>query len=224
MENKFTLSEIQIEHLFAFVKKKIGNDYDMQVELVDHLTGLIEANMEANPTHDFETALNKVYAGFGIFGISNHLNERAIATQKNERRLWWQHFKALFGWPAALVSIVIAFGLFFLLKFLGFIFTLWFLVALALLITIKMAKQNRTQKSIVTVVEFGRKMFFTSCFVTITQAIFQSLLSWNSTENYDNSPWAFLPILVILLYNLATLKVYLQLLNNAKGNYPLAFK
>ncbi len=67
----------------------------MQVELVDHLASLIEADIEANPTHDFETALYKVYTGFGIFGFLNLVKERTNAAQLNGRKLWWQHFKAL---------------------------------------------------------------------------------------------------------------------------------
>ncbi len=221
MENKFALSETQIEHLFAFVKKKFVNYYDLQVELVDHLASLIEADMEANPTHDFETALNKVYAGFGIFGFWNLVKERTKAAQINGRTLWWQHFKALFSWPAASVSIVIAFGIFFGLKFLGFNVMVWILGIIFFIVGISLVIESSPKRKGFVGILFSQGALGAAFMIPFQISI--NLSFWTNNESLSNSQWTFPVFLLFALSYLALVKVHQQLLNELKRNYPLAF-
>ena len=70
------LSKEQIDHLFAFTKRKMVHWYDLQVEIVDHLAERMEEEMNADSKLGFDAALAKVYAGFGIFGFAKIVQQR----------------------------------------------------------------------------------------------------------------------------------------------------
>lgn len=102
-----TLSKDQIDLLFEFTRKKYVQHYDVQVELVDHLAATIEAAISENPTLSFENALQKVYAGFGIFGFAKVVQEKQQAVEKLNSRLWRQAFVSYFTLPRiALTSMI----------------------------------------------------------------------------------------------------------------------
>jgi hypothetical protein len=90
------LTNEQIEMLFAFTRKKFVRGYDLQVELVDHLASNIEEEMSKDAKLSFDAALQKVYAGFGLFGFAHVVQERAAALEKQHHKLWrkiiWQYF------------------------------------------------------------------------------------------------------------------------------------
>tara|TARA_R110002124_G_scaffold196508_1_gene363594 strand:+ start:1094 stop:1762 length:669 start_codon:yes stop_codon:yes gene_type:complete len=222
MQNKYTLSETEIEQLFIFVKKKFVNYYDLQVELVDHLASLIEADMEENPNHNFETALNKVYAGFGIFGFWTLVKERTNAAYRNGRKLWWQHFKALFGWPAASVSMVIAVGLYFGLEFLGYQTVTWTFAAVVVITSFTLVLQTASKKRMFASIVFSQGALGGS--VSLAFQIPLHLAIWSNNEFLANSTWTFPIYLLVALSYLAMVKVHQQVLNELKHNYPLAFQ
>lgn len=76
------LTEEQINRLYKFCVQHYVRYYDVQIELVDHLANAIEARMEADKKLDFETALNSVYAGFGMMGFSKIVSQRTAAASK----------------------------------------------------------------------------------------------------------------------------------------------
>lgn len=90
------LTNEQIETLFAFTRKKFVRGYDLQVELVDHLASNIEDEMSKDAKLTFDAALQKVYAGFGLFGFAHVVQQRTIALEKQHNKLWrkiiWQYF------------------------------------------------------------------------------------------------------------------------------------
>lgn len=94
-----TLTEEQIEDLFRFCQKKYVHWYDLQIELVDHLAERIEEEMTVNGNLSFEAALQKVYAGFGLFGFAHVVQERSRALEKQAGRTWRRAVKAYFTWP-----------------------------------------------------------------------------------------------------------------------------
>lgn len=101
------LSDVQIEALFKFCKRKYVYYYDVQVELVDHLANAIEIEMENDRKLSFENALQKVYSGFGIMGFSTLVAEKERQAEKYNRRLYWRLFKSQFGWPQIIGFIAI---------------------------------------------------------------------------------------------------------------------
>lgn len=109
-QRMINLSEEQIERLFAFVRSRFVEHYDVQVELVDHLATAIEEKFESNPQKDFETALKEVYKSFGPVGFLNFMESKAAAVHNNALRQWWQEFLMWFRWPkmVATMSLIIA--------------------------------------------------------------------------------------------------------------------
>ncbi len=106
------LTDAQIDALFQFVKSKYVDFYDVQVELVDHLASEVEARMAETPSVTFESALQQVYGGFGIFGFLDVVEQKQAAVMRRSQKLWWTHFKALFKLPMMVGSILLAFGLY----------------------------------------------------------------------------------------------------------------
>ena len=101
------LNNEQIKYLYAFTKKKMVHWYDVQVEIVDHLATAIEELMEANPEMEFELALQKVYAGFGIFGFSPLVRAKEESMHRKYYKDRWQMIRQQFTWPLILRTLAI---------------------------------------------------------------------------------------------------------------------
>lgn len=99
------ISEDETEKLFAFVQKKSVRQYDVQLELVDHLASGIETEWEQAPAMSFDDALKKVYARFGLFGFTEFVREKNASAAKFIRRTRWSIFKSFFMWPRIWVTI-----------------------------------------------------------------------------------------------------------------------
>lgn len=107
------LTDDEIRYLFKFAEKKMVRQYDVQVELVDHLASHIEELMSGEQALNFSDALDAVYAGFGTLEFDKLVKSRTNAAFRRGRKLWWVKFKSLFKWPEILTSIAI-FGLLYL--------------------------------------------------------------------------------------------------------------
>lgn len=114
------LTNEQIQHLFAFTKKKYVRYYDVQAELVDHLAERIEEEITANPQLSYENALAKVYAEFGIFGFAKIVQQKEAEVLRSARRLWFNELLTFFTWPK--ITFVLA------LFLVSYQFTIWFSV------------------------------------------------------------------------------------------------
>lgn len=101
------LSKEQIDQLFVFTKKKMVHWYDLQVEIVDHLAERIEEEMNANPKLNFEEALAKVYAGFGIFGFAKIVQEREKSLYNLGKRNFFKKLLQQLSWPTFIRTICI---------------------------------------------------------------------------------------------------------------------
>ncbi|TCZ67191.1 hypothetical protein [Flaviaesturariibacter aridisoli] len=93
------LTAEQVEILFAFTRKKYVHWYDLQAEVVDHLASRIEECSAKDPSLSFETALQKVYKEFGLFGFAHIVKEKQAQLQRSSRRTWWAAFRSFFRWP-----------------------------------------------------------------------------------------------------------------------------
>lgn len=101
------LTTEQIQYLYKFCEKKGVRYYDLQTELVDHLTEAIEAKMTNDPKLSFDETLMSVYKGFGITGFSRVTAERETALTKNYNRARWRYFKTFFTYPKIAVSLLL---------------------------------------------------------------------------------------------------------------------
>ena len=93
------LTNEQIQSLFTFCEKHFVKYYDVQVELVDHLTNAIELEMQTNTEISFEQALQKVHQNFGVMGFAPLVSEKAKMAENQSRLLFWKLFKEQFKWP-----------------------------------------------------------------------------------------------------------------------------
>ena len=101
------LTPEQIQHLFTFTEKKYVHWYDLQVELVDHLASRIEDEMESDPSLSFDSALGKVYKGFGISGFSKVVEEKSTQLYRQAGKIWWKEFLLFFKWPKIILLLTI---------------------------------------------------------------------------------------------------------------------
>lgn len=101
------ITEAQYESLFAFCRKHYVQYYDVQVELVDHLSEAIEEKMKENPKLSFEEALDNVYAGFGIKGFADIVATRMEMVSKKSRQHKWKLFFSYFTVPKIAMTLCI---------------------------------------------------------------------------------------------------------------------
>ena len=101
------LTEVQMQELFLFIKKKYVKYYDLQVELVDHLTIRIQEEMCANSKINFEQALEQVYTGFEIFGFAKLVQEKEQQYIRMIRRHLWKEFRGFFRWQEITLVMLI---------------------------------------------------------------------------------------------------------------------
>lgn len=124
------LSEEQIAELFAFCEKKYVRWYDVQVELVAHLSHAIEDRMAKDPSLGFETALRNVYEGFGIFGFSKIVSERMESVYQMHRKTYYESLRSHFRWPKIGLTMLLSTILFIACKESG---ALWLYLSITLL-------------------------------------------------------------------------------------------
>lgn len=101
------LSDEQIERLFAFVRSRFVQHYDVQVELVDHLATAIEEKLADNPEKDCEAALREVYESFGPLGFTRFMESKTGAVRKSAQRKWLQEFLLWFQWPKMVMLLML---------------------------------------------------------------------------------------------------------------------
>jgi hypothetical protein len=99
------ITEAQYESLYAFCRRHYVQYYDVQVELVDHLSEAIEEKMKVNPKLSFEQALDSVYAGFGIKGFADIVATREKMVSKQCRKQKWKLFFSYFTVPKVAMTV-----------------------------------------------------------------------------------------------------------------------
>lgn len=112
------ITEAQYESLYAFCRRHYVQYYDVQVELVDHLSEAIEEKMKLNPKLSFEQALDSVYAGFGIKGFADIVATRMQMVYEKCKKQKWKLFFSYFTVPKIAMTVCIYAGLLLVGKFL----------------------------------------------------------------------------------------------------------
>lgn len=101
------LTEPQLEKLFAFTKKHYVAYYDLQLELVDHLSNGIEAQWHENEKLSFEAALQKEFKKFGIFGFTDLVSERQAKMSRRYNKLILAILKTYITLPRLVISVTL---------------------------------------------------------------------------------------------------------------------
>lgn len=226
------ITEAQYESLFAFCKKHYVQYYDVQVELVDHLTEAIEEKMKENPKLSFEDALDKVYAGFGIKGFADIVASRIEMVSKQCRKQKWKLFFSYFTFPKIAMTVFLYAGMLSVGNLFSqayhrglFLFVVGFcLFVFEIVYTLKMHKLFKQQK---------KELIFTSERLSgiIHSGIFIQILFSSQFFGYSELnqmhfiPYAIISLILLIIFIslLAHRDFVKELHRNAISLYPKAF-
>ncbi len=111
MENR-KLTDAEVERLFEFCRKHYVPEYDLQIELVDHLASGIEEQWQEDPDIPLPIALNKTFDKFGIYGFSKIKNQKEKELYRKYRRLFWQYTLEFYKLPKVILTIALILILF----------------------------------------------------------------------------------------------------------------
>lgn len=106
------LTEEEVDRLFDFCTKHYVPEYDLQVELVDHLASGIEDQWTENPDLPFPVALNKTFDEFGIFGFSKIKSQKEKELRRKYRKLFWKYTLEFYKLPKIILTIALTTVLF----------------------------------------------------------------------------------------------------------------
>jgi hypothetical protein len=153
------VNQEQINRLYRFTREHFVEHYDLQTELVDHLSNAIEEQWQENPKIPFDEALQKEFKKFGVFGFMNVVEQRQAALNKKYNWLIWKHFKEFFTIPKIIITISLVVGLFYFFKYVFFYevmilgMILWFVLLIVALIYEKRKMKKRKNQT-------GKKWMF----------------------------------------------------------------
>ena len=226
------ITEAQYESLFAFCRKHYVQYYDVQVELVDHLSEAIEEKMKANPKLSFEQALDSVYAGFGIKGFADIVATREKMVSKQCRKQRWKLFFSYFTLPKVAMTICLYAILLFLGKFLAqdlHRIILLSAIGLSLIIfeiihSLKTAKLFKKQiKAMLYTSDRLNGLISSSIFIQLMlSSRISKVLDLNEITYFDYAMVSFILVLIYVSI-LAHRDFVKELYKNAIQQYPNAF-
>lgn len=113
------LTAEQIDYLFTFCANRGVVFYEVQAELVDHLSHSIEKQTEENSSIQFLNALNHAFEEFGWSGFHDIVKEKAKLTEKSVKKQYWLDVKQQLKWPRGVAGVLLV----------GVLFYQFFLVA-----------------------------------------------------------------------------------------------
>lgn len=106
------LTDEEVDRLFDFCTKHYVPEYDLQIELVDHLASGIEEQWAKTPDLPFPVALNNTFDQFGIFGFSKIKSQKEKELCRKYRKLFWKYTLEFYKLPKVVLTFVITFVLF----------------------------------------------------------------------------------------------------------------
>lgn len=109
------LTDLEINKIETFLKKKEVIYYDLKMELLDHLCNSIEDEWEKNPEIKFNDALLKVYKTFGIFGFATIIEKREESLGRYYRKSILKHVLTWCKLPQIVLTLILGYSLFLLL-------------------------------------------------------------------------------------------------------------
>ena len=101
-ERKLTLEEI--DQLFDFCRKHYVPEYDLQIELVDHLASGIEEQCHINPNIPLPVARINTFEKFGVYGFSKIKEQKEKELRRKYGRLFWQYTLEFYKFPKVVMT------------------------------------------------------------------------------------------------------------------------
>ena len=99
------LTAAQIQQIFDFTAQKYIKYYVVQLELVDHIANRIEELQAEDPKLSFESALQKVYKSFGVYGFTKVQEQKVHQMETYWRGRFWSYYMAYFRLPKIVLTI-----------------------------------------------------------------------------------------------------------------------
>jgi hypothetical protein len=93
----------QIDSLFDYCRKQNVQYYDVQTELVDHMSEWIEQSQNSNGD-SFETAFEKMKTEFSQNDFQEMINSKSRSVSQMALRNCLKEFYSFFSWPKILIS------------------------------------------------------------------------------------------------------------------------
>jgi hypothetical protein len=135
--NKIITPE-ETNELFRFCHKHYVYQYDVQIELVDHLASAIEEQWRQNPDLSFQKALLNSFGKFGIYRFSKIKEQKEKELRRKYNQLLWDYLLDFYRWHKMVMAVAFTLIFFSLLRSTeaGFwVMSIYFLI-LALLVQV----------------------------------------------------------------------------------------
>lgn len=100
------LTAVQIERVKDYIDRKNVKYFDVKIELVDHLSHMIEERMGREPV-TFERALSEAYHSFDDKGFKKLVKEKELEFYNHWSRAFNQHIRAYFTLPKVILTILL---------------------------------------------------------------------------------------------------------------------
>ncbi|WP_297101151.1 hypothetical protein [uncultured Draconibacterium sp.] len=111
-----TITQEETDHLFKVCENHDVSQYDLQIELVDHLASLIEQHWEEKPEDPFKYALYKALQKFGPSGFQQIKEQKQKELVRKYHRTLWSYLLEFYRWPKMLLTLALSFGTLLLLQ------------------------------------------------------------------------------------------------------------
>lgn len=110
------LTQVQIQELYAFTRQHYVEHYDLQTELVDHISNGVEAQWQKTPQLSFKEALNKEFKKFGVFGFMNIIAEKKKAMKRRYWKIILRFYKEFLKLPTLTIMLLAILSLFAIIR------------------------------------------------------------------------------------------------------------
>lgn len=111
---KLTLDQIQ--ELYSFTRLHYVEHYDLQTELVDHISNGIEEQWQKNPQLSFKKALDKEFKKFGVFGFMDVIAQKQKLMKKRYWKLILRFYKEFLKLPTLAIILTVILCLFAIIR------------------------------------------------------------------------------------------------------------
>ncbi|AHW61915.1 hypothetical protein SAMN05444285_11266 [Draconibacterium orientale] len=126
-----TLTKEETEHLFKVCENHDVPQYDLQIELVDHLASLVEQHWVEKPEDPFKYAVYKALQKFGPTGFQQVKQQKQRALTRKYNRILWHYLLEFYHWPKTLLTLALTLAVVLLFKIvhqLHWLFAIYILV------------------------------------------------------------------------------------------------
>lgn len=106
------LTPEQIDDLFTFCWKRNVKEYEIQVELVDHLASSIEIQLEHNASLTFSDVLYNAYNDFGTNGFKEIVKIKKRMFRHKYNRLFLLYLATFFQLPRVILTLALILSLY----------------------------------------------------------------------------------------------------------------